>query len=441
MNVINRVRSAVSLVVIMFAAVQIAHAEMDDYAFTKQDITFLKLFTLEALPSLPEAPSNKVADDPKAVDLGHKLFFDANLSADGTVSCATCHQPQKYFTDGLAQSKAIGTTRRSAPTILGGAYSPWQFWDGRKDSLWAQALAPLENPDEHGLSRAGVVKKVAEAYSDEYQSVFGPLPKGVKWSSIKIPASPNGDKAAQDNWAKLDAKTQSKVNLVFSNVGKAIMAYERQLKLTPAPFDRFIAAMESGNTGKAKEIMTPDQVKGLRLFMGEANCASCHNGPLFTNYEFHNIGAPESDPENVELGRYGGVKDLVKDEFTCLSEWSDANKEVDCLEMSYLKTEGPELVGALKTPTLRNIAQTAPYMQNGQFSTLTDVLAHYNKPKPPLYDPKQHPNRPHFDILPLAFDEDQISQIIEFLGTLTTPLPENDPLWFPPGKVDEVAQK
>lgn len=389
------------------------------YRFTPSDTHFLERFSLQALPPLPPAPDNGVADDPRAAALGHRLFFDTRLSANGQVACASCHQPQKYFTDGLPRSRALGITRRNAPTILGAGHSPWLFWDGRKDSLWSQALGPLQDPGEHGLAPLEVAQLVRRHYRGEFEQVFGD--------------SADLDRLPRKSGGSLSRRQRAALNRVLSRVGKAIMAYERRLQLPPAPFDRFVAQLQrdSGDRRALAALMSEDEVAGMRLFMGRANCASCHNGPLFTNYEFHNIGAPEPDPAQVDLGRYGGVAALEKDGFTCLSPWSDAGAE-DCLEMRFLKKQGPELVGAFKTPTLRNVAHTAPYMQAGQLATLEQVLAHYNNPTPPYYDREQHPSRPHFDILPLGLSEEQIGQVIAFLETLTSPLPEDDPLWRAP---------
>lgn len=413
-------RLLVVLVMVLAAWCSPAFAAGEEsYRFTPSDIHFLGRFSLHALPPLPPAPDNAVADDPRAAALGQKLFFDTRLSANGEVACASCHQPRKYFTDGLPRSRGLGTTRRNAPTILGAGHSPWLFWDGRKDSLWSQALGPLQDPGEHGLAPLGVARVIRRHYRDEFEQVFGDSEDLDRLGSRRGNRPSDGRRAA--------------LNRVLSRVGKVIMAYERRLELRPARFDRFVAQLQrdSGDRGALAELMTGEEVAGMRLFMGRANCASCHNGPLFTNYEFHNIGAPEPDPARVDLGRYAGVAALEKDRFTCLSPWSDAGAE-DCLEMRFLKKQGPELVGAFKTPTLRNVARTAPYMQAGQLATLEQVLAHYNNPAPPYYDREQHPSRPHFDILPLGLSEGQMGEVIAFLQTLTSPLPEDDPLWRAP---------
>ena len=414
----------------------------DPYYFTGADVAFLAQFSLSRLESLPSAPGNRLADNPKAAQLGKKLFFDTSLSRNNQVSCSSCHLPELYFTDGKKVSTGEGVTFRGSPTILGAAFSPWQFWDGRKDSLWSQALGPIEDPNEFNTSRSEYVHALLSAYLPLYQQVFGPLDENTlpdKLAQLTLPASPQGDKVQIKRWQALPPELQTWVNRVFSNAGKAMMAYERRLALPRARFDHFVDALVRENEQQsrdklqqtspaARQLFTPAEVRGLRLFVGRGNCASCHNGPLFTNYEFHNIGAPEPGGNIVELGRYQGVKLLAQDEFTCLSPFSDADSR-DCDEMRFLKVSGPELVGALKTPTLRNIAKTAPYMQFGQFATLQEVIAHYNQPSPPVFNRQLHPSRPHFDIMPLKLTEQEIGDLQAFLHTLTSPLPVEDPWW------------
>ncbi|MBL4671685.1 MAG: hypothetical protein JKX81_05455 [Arenicella sp.] len=399
-----------------------------DYEFTPADIAFLSTFSLDALPPLPVSAGNKYADSVDAAKLGQQLFFDKRLSHNRKISCASCHQPHLFFTDGRAKAKALGISQRSTPTLLGAAWSPWQYWDGRKDSLWAQALGPIEHPDEMGISRTALAKKIIKYYPDQYQAIFGNLDntKPIRRASKK--ATPLGNKRSIKEWNKLIPDTQDQITRIFANTGKALMAYQRMLKTPHSRFDSFIHALQQGDEVQYRQQFSVDEVRGMRLFMGKANCASCHNGPLFTNFEFHNIGAPEADESNVDLGRYSGVTNLIQDEFTCLSKWSDADQS-QCEEMTFLKRSGPELVGAFKTPTLRNISVTSPYMQSGQFPTLRKVIEHYNRPVPPYYDREQHPNRPHFDILPLKLSEEEIQQLLAFLNTLTSEYPEQDIWW------------
>ncbi len=372
-----------------------------EHGLTDRDIAFLQTFSIDNLPALPEAPDNIYADNEQAALLGQSLFFDARLSANGLVSCATCHQPEHYFTDGRKRGLGLANTQRNTMSLLTAAWGPWRYWDGRKDSLWAQATEPLEHPDEHGFSRAQLKALILRHYAEPYSAVFGSL-----------------SKEAHD------------ATRVMVNVGKALMAYQRRLALQPSKFDRFVAALGQELAPAMSARLTGSELNGLRLFMGKAACASCHNGPLFSNFEFHNIGAPETDEAKVDLGRYAGIEKLRNDEFNCLSVWSDA-PESACQELRYLKSQGPELVGAFKTPSLRNVAETSPYMHGGQLASLADVVDHYNAPKPPFYDRAQHPSRPHFDILPLGLSKQEKAELVAFLKTLTSPVPDNDAWWNP----------
>lgn len=405
--------------------------EPDPYAFTDADRRYLLPFSLTRLPPLSPAPSNRWADDPGAAALGQRLFFDAGLSAEGRFSCASCHQPERHFTDGLPQGRATGTVRRGTPSVLGAGHSAWLNWDGRADSLWAQALEPIEHPAELATPRSVYVARLLARHGRALAAVFGATPGLPPAEALQQAASPLGDAVAQQRWGGWTAAQRAAVDRVFSQAGKALMAYQRRLQLPPARFDAFVEALGRGDNAAMRRWMTTDEVAGLRLFMGRANCVSCHNGPQFTNHEFHHIGAPEADRRRVDLGRAEGVRALQANAFTCLSAVSDA-APAQCGEMNFLKTEGPELVGAIKTPSLRNVAATAPYMHAGQFATLAQVLAHYNAPLPPFYDPAQHPSRPHFDIAPLRLSDTQMQQIIAFLGSLSSPVPVDDPWWWPP---------
>ena len=380
-----------SFLFMIFCLIATDGAAFDPYYFDQNDRTFLSSLSVKNLE--PVAIQDFGAEQAVA-DFGKKLFFDTRLSGNGKISCGTCHIPENYFTDGLPQAIGMGLATRNTPSVLVAKYSPWQSWDGHKDSLWSQALGPLESPSEHGTNRKDVVQVIQRHYRGTYTNIFGPIRN-----------STNG------------------INQAFANVGKALMAYQFQLNLEFSRFDRFVEALLQNKLTNAKKIFSEQEVKGLRLFAGKGNCISCHNGPLFTNFEFHNTGIPPRDQQQVDLGRFGGVKRLKDDEFTCLSSYSGIKKDA-CLEMKYLKTSGPELVGAFKTPSLRNIEKTSPYMHAGQFATLEEVLDHYNKPKPPFYDREQHPNRPHFDIMPLQLSDEEKAQIIAFLKTLTSPLPK-----------------
>src|SRR5690606_16016170 len=160
-----------------------------------------------------------------------------------------------------------------------------------------------------------------------------------------------------------------------ANLGKAIAAYERLLVPGSSRFDTYVEAVLAGDETAADDALGKDEVLGLRLFIGEARCVECHNGPLFTNFEFHNTAALSAPGELPDRGRSDGLRALRADPFNCLGEFSDAGPH-DCQELRYVR-EGVELIGAQRTPSLRNLAGTAPFLHKGQLATLMEVLEHY----------------------------------------------------------------
>lgn len=343
--------------------------------WSAKDRRAIEKLSLASLPRLPPDPSNRFADDPRAADLGHALFFDRGLSADGSVSCATCHMPRRNFQDGLPVARGLGRTRRRTMPLAGVAYARWLFWDGRRDSLWAQALTPLESRVEHGITRAFAVRHVARRHRRAYERVFGPS-RGV--------------------------------DEVFANLGKAIAAYERRLAPAAGTFDRFAAALRRGDDAAAAKLLSPRAARGLKLFLGKADCASCHFGPLFTNGEFHNTGVPQRGPRR-DRGRASGVRQVLRDPFNCLGKFSDAQPR-DCSTLRFVKRSGQQLVGAFKVPSLRGVALRPPFMHAGQFGTLREVLEHYRRaPRARVGKSELHP---------LSLSDVQLRELEAFLATL-----------------------
>ena len=173
------------------------------------------------------------------------------------------------------------------------------------------------------------------------------------------------------------------------------------------------------DTGRTPEnVLTPDEVAGLKLFIGKANCTQCHNGPLFTNNEFHNTGVPAAPALPVDRGRMTGSKGVLSDEFNCRSKWSDARDA--CKELEFMAVASHEQERAFKVPSLRNVAERAPYMHAGQLGSLTDVLVHYNRaPAAPAG---------HTELKPLKLNARELRQLEAFLRTLrggtTSPVTE-----------------
>jgi cytochrome c peroxidase len=397
-------RAAAAVFLSVVLAGSLASCSNTNDGWSDAELTSIESLSLTNLPALPRDPSNRVADNPAAAALGKALFFDTRLSANGEVACATCHQPDKQFQDGTPLATGMGTTDRRTMIIAGTAYSPWFFWDGRKDSQWAQALGPLESPVEHGTDRAAVAHLIATHYRGEYEAVFGALPDV---SAVPPHASPLGSEVVLSAWNSMPAESTTAVDRVFANAGKAIAAFERTIMPGRARFDRYADALAGGDDAAA--MLTAEERLGLKLFIGRANCLNCHNGPLFTDNHFHNTGVPAVDGLPEDLGRASGVAKVTADPFNCLGPYSDA-KTSDCAELKYMQKTGEELVRAYKPGSLRGIAGRAPFMHAGQFASLAEVVDHYNlAPAAPVG---------HSELVPLNLSEQEKGAIVAFLKTL-----------------------
>ena len=317
------------------------------------------------------------ADNPQSPDkiaLGEQLFFDTRLSADNTISCASCHNPEKGFTDQRATSVGINKQvgHRNAPTVLNALFNDTQFWDGRAQHLEDQAKLPIINPIEMGMKdHAAViaaVEKIPE-YQTAFQKVFNRAPN-------------------------------------IDDLARAIAAYERTQAAFDSPFDRFIAGDEKALDASAR--------RGWTLFNGKARCMSCHGvnstQPLFTDNKFHNIGVSAHAQDFVDLARKGLVAIAKNDQ----AEIDRLALETDFAELGrFLVSKQPGDIGAFKTPGLRNIVLTRPYFHDGSQDTLWDVMDHYNK---------GGVQNPFLDggIQRLALTEPEIDDMVSFMASLTS---------------------
>ena len=362
--------------------------------WSEPELAILESMRIGNLPPLPPDATNAVADDPRAAAFGHELFFSTALSPSNAIACSMCHRPELRFTDGIRKGRGVGESKRNTKSIVGGAYSPWQYWDGRRDSQWAQALSPIEDAAEHGGSREHTVNAVAtnERLLGQYESIFGPMP-------------------ALDNARAVDR--------VFSNLGKAIAAYERLIMPGPSRFDEYVAAVRSGDIEEQGALFSDDERAGLRLFISKAACTQCHNGPLLTNNEFHNTGVLSFPGEVPDKGRAAGIREALEDPFNCRGDFSDADA-ADCAELDFARS-GFEVLGAFRTPSLRNLENTQPYMHKGQMYTLAEVLQHYNEAPPAMIG--------HNESKPLGLTEAELGQLEAFLNTLAAPL-STDARWL-----------
>jgi cytochrome c peroxidase len=322
-------------------------------------------------PPRPD-PSNRVAASPAAARLGKRLFNDPRFSRDGKVACATCHDPRHQFEDGRPLGIGLAQGQRRTMPLVDLAGASWFFWDGRKDSLWSQALGPMEDAKEHGGNRLRHAHLLQRHYRDDYEALFGAMPE---LSHLPADAGPLGSEAEKSAWQALDTATRTSMSRIYANMGKAIAAYESTLHYGDSRVDRYIAGVASGQSRSLAQL-TPHEKAGLRLFIGKGQCVTCHNGPLLSDHHFHNTGVPPIDAKQPERGRAEAVLAVQADEFNCLGPFSDARPE-QCEELRFIAGNDPHMVGAFKTPGLRNAALRPPYMHAGQFASIADVLRHY----------------------------------------------------------------
>lgn len=418
------IRAAVTLAaVLLVAATSMSGLARDGSRdrWTADEVGVLASLRISQLPPQPEDPSNAVAALPAAATLGKRLFNDARLSRNGEVSCASCHAAEKQFQDGLPVGRGVAAGKRRTMPIVGTAYSPWLFWDGRKDSVWSQALGPLEDAAEHGGNRARFAHLVRAHYRTEYEAVFGTLPD---LSNVPADAGPLGTAAERSAWESLDHGSRHAVSRVFANIGKAIAAHERTLTYSESRFDRYAQGVVDGNA-QAHASLSPQEVRGLRLFIGKGQCSTCHNGPLFTDQHFHNTGVPARDPKAPDRGRADAVAKVQHDEFNCVGPFSDAGSG-KCEELRFIATDDPAMEGAFKTPSLRNVALRPPYMHAGQFATLEEVIVHYNKAPPAAIGHSElaHGTKGHADRKPIRLSAAESEDLVAFLRALSAPIVE-----------------
>ena len=417
------VRFVLALVGVLAAAATDGAALPDDRMLYTADE--LAAIDRHAPPGKPPADlTNAVADSSAAALLGQRLFYDVRLSGNGQIACATCHQPARAFTDGRPVARALGIGTRNTPTLLNEAFGTWFFWDGRADSQWSLALKVFENPAEIGSDRTYIVHVASEdpGLRDAYQTVFGKLPAFDDFRRFPPHARPDPDARAAVNaaWLGMSGPDRDEVDRVYSNLGKAIEAYERRLVSAESAFDRYAAALKSGDR-MAQEGISVAAKRGLRLFVGPGHCELCHAGPAFTDGQFHNLGLPLRPGAAPDTGREAGIRRVRADPFNALSAFSDAAGGEAKDKLQFLPAPD-SMRGAFKTPSLRNVALTAPYMHDGRFATLEDVLEFYARALPAKPEHRIGPREKTVDLVP-RLTAAQRQDLTAFLQTLTSPLP------------------
>ncbi len=355
---------------------------------------------LSPVPAAPRSPTNRYADNPRAALLGRALFEDTGFSRDGRVACATCHQPGRAFADG--RPVAVGRDRgtRNTPSLHFVAFGRWKLWDGAADSLWSQPLLALENPREHATTRLAVAHRVATAYRARYEEVFGPLPPLDDRARFPDEARP-GDAA----WEAMRADDREAVNRVAANFGKAIEAYERTLTAAAAPFDRYVAG--------AVDAISPQARDGLALFL-RVGCVGCHDGPLLSDQDFHNLRVPDDPMAGGDPGRLAGIAVALASPLNAAGAFSDDRAAWPLTGYA----PHPSQRGQFRTPSLRGVALTAPYGHAGALATLADVVRHDARGGLAADDPRAVGDADP-GLIPFDVSDAQVAALVAFLESLT----------------------
>jgi len=325
---------------------------------------------------LPAVSMRAQPDDGRLIDLGKSLFFDVRLSAEGSVSCASCHQPNHTLSDqrpvAIGRGQQSGT--RNTPSLYNAVYATSLFWDGRSTDLESQARSPLFNPKEHGLASNEALVAIVEAnpdYRQRFRQVLG------------------------------------RRTLTSDDIVKALASYERTLLAGNSPFDRYVY-------GGDHTAMSPAAVRGMAFFEGRGGCATCHTigdtSALLTDQAFHPSPArlsPAVDAQLVELSQRIAalpIESARDDRGRLIS--GDPN--VAALGR-FVVTNDPKDIGLFKTPSLRNVARTAPYLHDGSMGTLEEVV------EAELYQ------RGDMLLAPIPATVAERADLVEFLKALSSP--------------------
>jgi cytochrome c peroxidase len=335
-------------------------------------------------PPRANDPSNRASGNQQAIALGEALFFDPRLSGTARMSCASCHRPDRDFSDGLPRASGIVRSDRNTPSLANVDLQHWYGWDGANDSLWAQSLRPIVDPREMGGSLAGVAALVREdaELNRRYRAAFGVAP-------------PAG------------------VEAVAVDAAKALAAFQETIATRRTPFDDFRDALARGDRLAAARYPAAAQ-RGLAIFVGKGRCNFCHSGPRFSNGEFHDTGiAFFVEPGHVDPGRYEGIRRLKASRYNLLGPYNDDSTLSTATGTRYIALE-PRNFGEFKVPSLRNVARTAPYMHNGSLATLREVVRHYSE----IDEDRLHADGERI-LIPLHLSESEVDDMVAFLESLS----------------------
>ncbi len=334
-------------------------------------------------------PSNRVSGNRSAIAFGKILFFESRLSANGRISCGSCHDPKFGWTDGKARAGGLARLDRNTQSLFNVGGNRWFGWDGRNDSLWGHSIGPLIDPREMGLSPVEIASLIRrdEKLNAHYSRAFGASPA-----------------------------SRSDLEVVV-DIAKSLAAFQETIVSARTLFDEFRDALARKDLKAAQNYPVAAQ-RGAAIFMGRGNCNVCHLGPRFTNDEFDDAGVPYfTGPGQVDDGRHGGIRKLKSSKFNQLGRFNDASdRSTGWATRQVVQTH--RTFGQFKVPSLRQLTRTGPYMHNGSLKTLQEVVDHYSN---------INLDRIHSDgaliLRPLKLSKRESKDLEAFLRTLSTGLP------------------
>jgi cytochrome c peroxidase len=338
---------------------------------------------------LTRDPSNRVSGDPAAIALGKQLFSDTRLSGDGRRSCATCHDPARFFADGRDRSAGLARVDRNAIALANLRLNRWFGWAGAADSLWAQSIRPILDEKELAATPELIRERLAAdaAIAASYARLFG---------SPLVADAPD---------------------VVLVNLVKALAAFQETITTGRTPFDDFRDALERGEREAMARYPAAAQ-RGLKIFVGKAQCSACHHGPNFTNGEFDDVGVPYfAEKGRVDQGRHGGIAALRASPFNLLGPYNDDPTRAMAEPTRHVELQHRNW-GEFRVPSLRNVAETAPYMHNGSLATLEAVVRHYSE----VDIERLHGDDGARLVRPLRLTRQEAADLMAFLKTLSGPM-------------------
>jgi len=356
-----------------------------DFSETERSV----ILSLGPWPPTPiRDSSNQASGNADAIALGEKLFFDRGLSKGNLLSCADCHQPDQNFADTVSLNRGHGKIDRHTPSVFNLRWSNWFGWGGEADSLWAQSIRPVLSATEMAATPAQVKNLLGNtpALACRFQKAFGKNPGDLTTDNVLVLAA------------------------------KALAAFQETLVTGQTGFDRFRTALEAGDAAGIAKYPT-DARRGLKIFAGSGRCTFCHFGPLFSNGEFGNIGVSHfTEDGRVDHGRYGGIRALKRSPWNLLGKYNDDPAKANAVRTRHVRTFQRNW-GEFKVPSLRNVADTPPYMHNGSIQTLADVIEFYSS----LDEDRLHTDGEQI-LRPLNLNERGKTDLLAFLQTLSAPV-------------------